>query len=177
MSKFKVYLAGPIAGLTYDEGQDWREYAMAALDAHGIAGYSPLRNKSFLRSAGVIGKAAYANPMASDRGIMARDHNDCKTSDAILVNLMGAKSVSQGTVMEIAWAYAYRIPLVVAMEETSNLHDHPMIRAALDYRVTSLDQAIAIVAAVLLPNADEKAAQQPTAGDMEAFYSRATETV
>lgn len=151
MSKFKVYLAGPIAGLTYDEGQDWREHAVSALAQHGIAGYSPLRQKSFLRDAGVIGKSAFTNPMASDRGIMTRDHNDCQTADAILCNLLGAKSVSQGTVMEIAWAYAYRKPLIVVMEETNNLHDHPMVRAAIDYRVTSLDQAIAITAAVLLP--------------------------
>lgn len=153
---FKVYLAGPIAGLTYDEGQDWREYAQAALASHFINGYSPLRQKDFLRAAGVIGKTQFANPMATDRGIMTRDHNDCKTADAILVNLLGAKSVSAGTVMEMAWAYAYGVPLIVAMEETGNLHEHPMIRESIDFRVTTLDEAIAVTVAILLPNCNPR---------------------
>jgi hypothetical protein len=120
MSKFKVYLAGPIAGLTFDGAQDWRDEVTEML-ASEIACYSPLRNKQFLRNSGVITQTAYANPMASDRGIMTRDHFDCQTSDAIFVNLLGAERVTIGTVMEIAWGFAYRKPVVVAMEPTNNL--------------------------------------------------------
>ena len=146
----KVYLAGPIAGLTYDEGQDWRAYAQAALETHGILGYSPLRQKDFLRSHGVIGTAKWDNPMATDRGIMTRDHNDVKTSGALLINLLGAQKVSAGTAMEMAWAWAYKIPVVVAIEDTGNCHEHPMMRETFDYRVPDLDAAISIVAAILL---------------------------
>jgi hypothetical protein len=40
------------------------------------------------------------------------------------------------------------------MEAENNLHDHPMIREAIGYRVTTIDEAISITLAVLLPHAD-----------------------
>ena len=147
----KVYLAGPISGLTYDDGQDWRAYAKRVLEGAGIDGFSPLRGKEFLRSEGVLTGAYTANPLAADRGIMRRDFNDVKTSSALLINLLGAKSVSQGTVMEMGWAYLLQIPVIVAVEEQGNLHEHPMNRMTWDYRVPDLDAALAIVQAVLLP--------------------------
>lgn len=146
MGKFKVYLAGPIAGLTYDGAQYWREVAIDMLKEHGIDGYSPLRNKRFLRDHGAIGVGQWNNVMASDRGIMTRDHYDCMTSDAIICNLLSAEKVTIGSVMEIAWAFAYRKPLVVMMEPSGNLHDHPMIREAIGYRVTNLGEAVAVTA-------------------------------
>lgn len=152
MNKYKVYLAGPIAGLTYDEGQDWRENVKDAL-APDIECYSPLRNKEFLRTSGVIGTSAFTHPMATDRGIMTRDHFDCQTSDLIFCNLLGTARVTIGTVMEIAWAFAYRKPLVVVMEKGNNLHDHPMIREAIGYRTDNFVEATAITRAILLHNA------------------------
>jgi len=41
----KVYLAGPIKGLTYTGATDWRDEAKDALYDIGIAGYSPMRAK------------------------------------------------------------------------------------------------------------------------------------
>lgn len=148
--RFKVYLAGPISGLTFDQGQDWRADARAMLEPHGIDGYSPLRQKHFLRDVGVL-SGAYANPMATDRGIMTRDHFDCMTSDLILANMEDWRSPSVGTIMELAWAYAYRKPLVVFGKE---LEHHPMIREAVCYRLPTLDAALAVVQAILLPHAE-----------------------
>lgn len=152
MANPKVYLAGPIAGLTFDGAQEWRDIVQTEFARSGIDGYSPLRNKGYLRSEGIISNVGYQQPMSSDRGIMTRDHWDCKTSDLIFAYLLGAKSVSQGTNMEMAWAYAYRKPLVVIMEEHGNVHDHPMVREAIDYRVTTLAEGIAIAKAILLPH-------------------------
>lgn len=149
----KVYLAGPISGLTYDHAQDWREEATLLLACCGIQGYSPLRAKEFLRAEGELGSEdRRVEVMATDRGIMTRDHYDCMTSDVILCNLLGASRVSVGTVMEIAWAFAYRKPLVVVMEPSGNLHDHPMIREAIGYHVSDLGEAVAVVRAILQPN-------------------------
>jgi nucleoside 2-deoxyribosyltransferase len=150
----KIYLAGPIAGLTFDDAQDWREDVRAML-APEIDAYSPLRQKHFLRKHGVIEQTAYTNPMATDRGIMTRDHWDCQTSDLILCNLLDTKRVTIGSVMEIAWAYAYRKPLIVVMEPSGNLHDHPMVRDAIGYRVPTLDAAVAVARAILLPHTEE----------------------
>lgn len=155
-AKFKVYLAGPISGLTYDDAQEWREDASHLLGPY-IAAYSPLRAKSFLRSEGKL-EGSYSNPLASQRGIMTRDHFDCQTSDAILCYLLGVTKPSLGTVMEMAWAYAYKKPLVVVMEPGDcvfvppiNPHDgHPMILEAIDYRVTTLEEGCDVIRSILL---------------------------
>lgn len=147
MSKFKVYLAGPISGLTYDEAQDWR-HAFAATMPLSIECYSPLRVKHFLREHGVLEQSYPHHPLSTDRGIMTRDHNDVRTADALVVNLQDAPKASIGTIMEIAWAYAYGVPVIAILDEQ---HDHPMIREAVGFRVSSLDEAAGIIEALLLP--------------------------
>ena len=146
----KIYLAGPISGLTYDDAQEWRDVARKALLPE-IEAFSPLRNKQYLRDVGVLQQSYAISPMSTDRGIMTRDHFDCMTSDLILCYLKGATQLSAGTIMEIGWAFAYRKPLVVVIEPNGNPHDHPMIREAIGYRVEELDHAIHVVRAVLLP--------------------------
>ena len=149
-TKPKVYLAGAISGLTYDEAVNWREYAAQVL-APDIVAYSPLRQKHFLADVGVLDGSYAQNSLSTDRGIMTRDHWDCRTSDVILVNFLGSSKVSIGTCMEIAWAFAYNKPLVMVMEEKGNIHDHPMVREAIGYKVDTLDNGLAIVKAILLP--------------------------
>ena len=148
----KCYLAGPIARKTYDESEQWRDYVKERLPEE-IKCYSPLRAKQFLRDHGLIGVTQDTydeNPLATAKGIMTRDHFDCFTSDLILCNLLGATSVSIGTVIEIAFSYAYRKPLVVCIEK-GNIHNHPMIREATGYSCDNLDEAIHIVKSILLP--------------------------
>lgn len=153
----KVYLAGAISGLNYDQSEDWRIKAKASLKELGIAGYSPLRRKDFLKTREVLGASDViegfydVHPLSTARGIMTRDHFDVKSSDALLVNLLGAERVSIGTVMEIAFAYAYRIPVVVIVEE-DNIHwQHPFIQEACGYRVNNLEDGVDIIASILLP--------------------------
>jgi len=79
---------------------------------------------------------------------MTRDYFDCTTCDILIVNLLGYTRVSIGTVMEIAWAHAHRIPIICIMEE-GNIHDHPMINEAIGFRVESVYDAIDVARAVL----------------------------
>lgn len=146
---FKVYLAGPISGLTFSEAIIWRDFAVEQL-APEILAYSPLRQATFLKSEGKLSQSYNYNPLSTDKGINIRNHFDCQTADLILCNLLGSLRISTGTVMEIAWAYAYRKPLVVAMEDSLNIHDHPMIREAISFRTQSLEDAIKITKSVLL---------------------------
>lgn len=152
-----VYLAGPITGLTYDDGQDWRHYAKAWLEAEGIDGFSPLRAKTHLRALGVLDNAgtpdsAYIglNALSEPQGITARDRFDCMGRDLVLVNFIGAERVSVGTCIELGWADAARVPLVVAME-ADNIHRHAMVNTVSGFIVDSLDEALAVSKAVLLP--------------------------
>ena len=174
MSKI-VYLAGPITGLDYAGATDWREFAtlhiannlspgqfnkatgkiFALHTQTGIEVLSPMRAKTALKSVGTFTADGDAYNgvclMSSDRGIMTRDRFDSMRCDVLLVNLLGAKKVSIGTVMEIAWADSNRTPIVCAMEPDGNPHEHGMIKEALGFRVPTLEEAILIVKSILLP--------------------------
>lgn len=152
-----VYLAGPITGLTYDEGNDWREVVIRDLEDVGITAWSPLRAKHFLREIGVLDSAgtpdsAYIglNPLSEPKGIMTRDRFDTMKSDVVLMNLLGATRVSIGTMIEAGWADAARVPLVIAMED-DNIHRHAMLNEAAGFIVPTLEEAVAVVKAVLTP--------------------------
>lgn len=153
----QVYLAGPITGLTYDDGNDWRVAVSDELARHEITAWSPLRAKHFLREIGVLDAAgkpdsAYIglNPLSEPKGIMTRDRFDTTRSDMVLMNLVGAERVSIGTMIEAGWADAARVPLVIAMEE-DNIHRHAMLNEAAGFIVPTLEEAVAVVKAVLLP--------------------------
>lgn len=147
----RVYLAGPITGLTYDEGNNWRLDAYKRLMAKGIEAYSPMRAKEYLRSEGVLTGSYSTGLFSSARNIMTRDYDDCRKADLILCNFLGATRVSSGTVMEVAWAYAFRVPLVVVMEEKGNPHEHPMIAESIGFRVDNMEDALYITERILLP--------------------------
>jgi len=147
--KYICYLAGPITGESFAEANDWREKVKENLDS-SIVGMSPLRGKNYLSQQDKILSSYESIALSSGKGITTRDHNDCKRSDMLLVNLLGAKMVSIGTVMEIAWAYAYGVPTVVVMEE-GNIHHHVMIRESVGFVVDTLEEATHIVNAVLTP--------------------------
>lgn len=149
----KVYLAGPITGLSYSGCTDWRAVAKDELAKSGIGGLSPMRGKEYLAHLETISgtgeEYAHLGVLSNSRGIMTRDRFDATRCDVLLVNLLGAKAVSIGTVMEIAWADLSRIPIVCAIEEKGNPHEHMMVTEALGYRVPSLDEALHICRAIL----------------------------
>jgi nucleoside 2-deoxyribosyltransferase len=43
------------------------------------------------------------------------------------MNLSGAEQISLGTAVELGWADAFGVPVVVVMED-GGVHDHPMVR-------------------------------------------------
>ncbi|RDJ35327.1 MAG: hypothetical protein DWQ19_10965 [Crenarchaeota archaeon] len=166
--KYLAYLAGPITGCSFDECVDWREYMIKKLPSE-IVGLSPMRGKTYLEDVekiadsydhsagqgfGVIKQTSVSHlshVMSCMRGITTRDFNDCRRSDVIVVNLLGAEKVSIGTVMEIAWAKAFNIPLVLIMEEKGNVHEHAMVNECTGFRVKTCDEAIDVATMLLLP--------------------------
>lgn len=149
---FKVYLAGPITGTSYDDCTDWRESVSNILEDstdQKIVCYSPMRGKEFLKDEENVEDCYELSAIASSRGIITRDYNDCKTSDLILVNLLNAKRVSIGTVMEIAWAKAFQIP-VICVIDIGNPHSHSFIDECVGFKVDNLQDAMYIAKVVLL---------------------------
>ena len=154
-----IYLAGPITGLSYGDCVDWREYAQKELLNIGILGLSPMRAKNYLAKQEVI-RDSYdeekdihplADVLSSERGITTRDRWDCQRSHIVLFNLLGAKDVSIGTMIEIGWADASRVPSVVVMESEGNPHEHGMVRDLTGFRVTTLDDGLTIIKSLLTP--------------------------
>lgn len=149
-----VYLAGPITGLSFGECTDWREYAIKSLAEENIKGLSPMRGKEYLASLPTISghgnEYQHMGVFATSRGVMTRDRFDCTRCDVVLMNLLDAKQVSIGTMMELAWADLSRIPVVCVMEkDKSNVHEHMMVNEAIGFKVETLADGLAIVKAIL----------------------------
>jgi len=144
-----IYLAGPMTGLTFEKANEWRttaertiKYTLGGCDS-GFRAINPFRGKEDLLSgAGELKPFGYTNPIATDQGITSRDRNDTMRADCVLMNFLGAKKISAGTMVELGWADAARIPVIVIMEEKGNPHDHCMVRAIATYRVTTVEDAI-----------------------------------
>jgi len=147
MKNYLVYLAGPISGINYEEGTGWREYVIENL-YDSIQGLSPLRDKEYLKNMGVLEGSYEKWPLSTQKGIYARDKFDCERADVVLVNFLGAKTVSIGTCMEIAWSSGKGIPVVLIMEH-GNVHEHPMILEASPFVVQDIDSAIDLIHALL----------------------------
>jgi len=151
MSKL-VYLAGPIDGCTYDGCTNWRDYTIKELAVNGITGLSPLRAKEFLKHYTELVDEVSEHVLSSDSGLTTRDMWDARRSEAILFNLLDAKKVSIGTMIEYGWASAFNKPIVTVMEkkdgESKNVHEHPMIRRLSGYRVETLEEGLTVVRAL-----------------------------
>lgn len=149
MKEFLLYCAGPITGVSYGESTDWREYVSKKLPKY-IKAVSPMRGKKYLADEKKVKDSYEEHPLSSQKGIVCRDRMDVMRCDMILINFSGANKVSIGSVMEIAWADAWRKPIVIVMEK-DNVHSHTMIREISGFIVSTLDEAIKIIIAVLSP--------------------------
>lgn len=151
MSRPKVYLSGPMTGLIYENADDWRQYAAMVLEKYGMEAVSPLRGKEMLKGKQFKGTAIPELVNGSTKAITFRDHMDTATADVVLVNLAdsdAAGSVSIGTVAEIAWAYAHRVPVVVATGKSTiakTMMQHPIMEGCAPWIVEKLDDAVEII--------------------------------
>ena len=146
----RIYLAGPIRGLTFEDATDWREHAADQLRVLGHIGVSPMRGKEYLKGRGLLlgdrGSGSFEEfPMSSEKGIYGRDIFDLTKCDVILANLAGATQLSIGTCMEIQ-AGRDRGKYVLVVLEDGSTHDHPFIRQAASLVVNDLDTAIDVLA-------------------------------
>jgi nucleoside 2-deoxyribosyltransferase len=154
-----VYLVGPITGVSYEGATSWREYCRKQFNP-GIIGLSPMRGKDYLQHEQMISDSYEQHVLSTTKAIMTRDVFDCSEADVILANFLGAERVSIGSIMEVAWAYQNKKPIVACVEDggqaftgrigaSGNPHEHAMMNEAISYKVNSLDAGIHIVNAIL----------------------------
>lgn len=164
MRQYLVYLAGPITGCTFEGCVNWREWFIDRLPKE-IIGLSPMRGKTYLEHEQDIKNDYASMALSSSRGIITRDYNDCKRADLLVVNMLGATRVSIGTVMEIAWAKAFSVPVILVMEREGNIHEHSMLTESVGYRVETLEEALLLTKVVLLPAPHRKPVPPPPVND------------
>lgn len=155
-SRPTVYLAGPIAGQTFEGANDWREFIKEELDKLGITAFSPMRREEYLSPEQLISLPAisdrYGSIPITPKGITTRDRFDCERCDLVIAFLPDAARASIGTSIEIGWADAYRTPIIGIMpEREGNIHNHPMVTECLGYIVETLEDAVELTATILLP--------------------------
>lgn len=137
----KVYLCGPITGLSYKGATDWRLHAAEVLRDAGFAPLSPMRGKAFLEKETCIQDSYGTEESATKHSIFNRDKFDCVRSEILLMNLAGASAVSIGSVMELAWSHMSGNFCVVVMED-GNPHVHAFVREAAAVIFADLDDAL-----------------------------------
>ena len=152
----KIYLAGPITGLSFTESEDWRDQIKSVASANpekfgNMQFFSPLRGKDYLKAEKSIKDTHDEFQFSTSKAIMLRDSYDVRTSAAVLVNLLGATRVSIGTVMELAWAYEHRKPVVAIIEKDGNIHDHAMLNEAIWYKLQTIEDAMWALSMIINP--------------------------
>lgn len=138
----KIYLARPISGLGYEEIVNYYNQVMETLQGVGYTTLCPMTGKNYLRNE--IELKAHGitmSPVSTNHAIIERDRWMVHSSDIVYVNLMGAKNVSIGCMMELAWAHELGKHSIVAMEE-DNIHRHAFVIEAADIEFRSHEEAI-----------------------------------
>ena len=130
-----VYLCGPISGVDLDSARRWRAEFTADL-LPGIETLSPMRGGTW--------------PDISAKVITDRDRFDTMRSDMIVANFQDATSVSIGSMIELGWADAKRIPIVSIMGPDS-CHQHEMVMQIVTWVCHGVHEAADVVNTTLTP--------------------------
>jgi len=147
-----VYLAGPIAGTKHNDSNNWREFVKRELLKYGIQGTSPRRHKGEINNPNqIMADHGQGNMMTTEKALVTRDRYDVTNCDVLFGNLLNAKSVSIGTMIEYGWADLLRKPIITVMEKQGNPHDHTFVRETTGYRVETLEDGLFVARAILTP--------------------------
>ncbi len=148
-----VYLCGPVTGLSHDEARlGWRKWMQDELAKLDIDALSPLRDTDHLKGVDTWSAQGYPEHLQSTpKFITLRDRWDTQRADLVFGNVLGATEVSIGSVGEVFWCDSVRTPMILAMEDEGNPHDHAMIRE-LTIVVPDLETAVSIIKSFLIPS-------------------------
>lgn len=136
----KVYTAGPITGLSYDQVMNRYRKQVAALREYGynvicpMVGHDHLKGESYLKSEG------YSIPTTTSRAIKSKDMWMVRQADIVLVDFTDSLKASIGSCFEMAWANMLGKHVLSVIPET-NVHRHAFVLECSDIVFTSLNEA------------------------------------
>ena len=124
---FKVYLAGPICGLTCWQAFAWRKLAKEVIESWGdtlafvpkLVGETEVPSYAQLLDARII-----TGP--GNKALAAGDYAQVMSCQAIFV-YFNLNQPSVGTLIEIGWAYALHKPVLLVCSETATWTSHSFL--------------------------------------------------
>ncbi len=137
----KVYLSGPISGLSYEEATKWRLFVTDVLNAFDIKTLDPMRGKEVLAGCALLNAETVIDHGIAPFDIFQRDYCDVYECDVMLVNLT-QRIDSIGTIMEIGWAEAMNKTIVLVTTEALFEKLHPFIVLSCDKIVYDMRDAV-----------------------------------
>lgn len=132
----RVYLAGPITGLTMEQSLAWRRRVADALPPH-IGILDPLRYPDEKW----VGQRSATDVKVDIRAIVRRNEFDVRRSDIVFANFEGSFELSVGTIVEMALGHGWGKGIICCCPET-NIHYRPHITQIADIVFENLDPAI-----------------------------------
>ncbi len=145
-----VYLAGPIAGTTRSEANDWRKEVQDAF-IDGIIGISPLRCEPLIKEryddamAFAEGSGQYQDKrFGTPDAIANKNELDMRSCDLTLAYLpmeISARRPSYGTVAEIAWAKILHKPCILVTDDPG-VYNHPVIMSGVGWHLDTFEDAV-----------------------------------
>lgn len=134
----KVYLAGPMTGCHIPEAVGKRRGTASLFKQAGWEVRDPTRGETIEDTAfDALARHSYAPP----RAVFNRDVADVRWCDVLFVDLVGARTVSIGTMCEIGMAYALG-KYIVVVDEPGSRHNHLFVRQAASIMFAYVDDAI-----------------------------------
>lgn len=110
----KIYMAGGMAGLTFEQQMEWRDDIQYKILDEADGSHTPY----------FFQPPYYYQPNSeyhkSEREAFIFDLNRLRHSDIVIVNFNAPKSI--GTSMELAVAHEHRIPVIGLNEDKNELH-------------------------------------------------------
>jgi hypothetical protein len=130
MTKLKIYAGGSIGGHSYEIAMGWRE-RMQNYMGDDVTIINPLRDSPRMESQTIVPMADSCH-LTNPHSLLQRCLWDVQQCDVMLGNLAYARHPSQGTCSEMAWAYAFRKPIVYISPTPGNWvfnPEYPFFRA------------------------------------------------
>lgn len=152
----KVYLSGPITGQHYENARyGWRQEFADGLD-EGVEALSPMRHEGHLAEMKTAMSVEALKAFERERNhifshprmIVSKDMLDIEQCDLVVVNLLGATKVSQGTIWEMGYAKA-KGKQIVLITDRDNPHNSPFISEGANIIVDNLEDAVMITNSLL----------------------------
>ena len=137
----RIYLSGPISGSSRDDIAGWRQ-RVAGMLPQQVEVYDPAASfyDAALSYEAPEGPSAALVRLMHGRLVVDRNKHIIQSSDVVLANFLYSEHASIGSIGELFWANAFRIPIVIVREQSGNVHDHAMLNAIASIVASSLEE-------------------------------------